>query len=314
MPTYTLLSALFLAFFCLGSALAEETNGEEAPDQITDAQRRSFSGNFEHVVCIKEGRIGVRDSGLSKVLFTAENFAPVKLFQGEGKKRLSNGRDYIKVQFPTHQESTGWVSEKLVRPRSRCLAAPQYEPIKVNDVKKLTSGGAGDRNLRGLSDPNCCHFPTKDEPTHEYTTEQRRFGANRGERLHAACDLYRPINEQVYAVADGTVIRAGKEFFQGTYALEVLHSGGFVVRYAEITKNPAPGIKLGAKVKMGQVIGYVGKVNSGCCKPMLHFELYSGAQTGSLTTGRGKYHRRTDLLDPTKYLQKWQATQFKSRK
>ena len=139
------------------------------------------------------------------------------------------------------------------------------------------------------------------------------IGAGRGGRLHAACDLYRFKNEPIMAVAPGTVLRPIYPFYQGTFALEVRHSGGFVVRYGEITGKVAAGIRSGAPVSMGQVVGYMGKVNSGCCNPMLHFELYSGSRTGALNGG-GKFRRRADLLDPTQYLRRWQETQFKPRR
>ena len=91
---------------------------------------------------------------------------------------------------------------------------------------------------------------------------------------------------------------------------EIVTAGGI---YGEITGKVAAGIRGGAPVSMGQVVGYMGKVSSGCCNPMLHFELYSGARTGSLSGG-GKFRRRADLLDPTQYLRRWQETQFKPRR
>jgi murein DD-endopeptidase MepM/ murein hydrolase activator NlpD len=109
------------------------------------------------------------------------------------------------------------------------------------------------------------------------------------------------------------VIRNLYYFYQGTYALEVKHAGGFIVRYGEITGKKAKEISEGGKVKQGQIVGYMGKVNSKCCEPMLHFELYTGKKTGSLSQrGKGnKYHRRSDLVDPTKYLLRWEQESLK---
>lgn len=252
------------------------------------------------------------------------------------------------------QTSVGWVAESLVKPRSECEGAqsgdrddqdsrdrdstdgeerpakPEPKPVPQpmpkpgkkpakpvpppifpedeDQVAKPT--GSAD-----LNDPNCCRFPTLDVPTANFNQGMRRFGANRsgGGRLHAACDLYRFRNEPISAVSAGTLVRDKYFFYEGTYAVEVRHNGGFVVRYGEVTGKTAPGVRSGAKVKVGQTVAYMGKVNSNCCEPMLHFELFSGKARGSLSGG-GSYRRRSDLMNPTKYLQNWEANTFRIRK
>ena len=153
-------------------------------------------------------------------------------------------------------------------------------------------------------------FPLANKPRVTYTSGVASFGSNRsgGRRKHAASDLYRAKGDNIRAVADGHVIRGHAFFYQGTYALEVKHSGGFVVRYGEIGSKKA--VSQGQRVKAGQTVGYMGKTT--CCQPMLHFELYSGAKTGPLSVGGNKYQRRSDLMNPTAYLQKWQARAFSS--
>ena len=135
----------------------------------------------------------------------------------------------------------------------------------------------------------------------------RAFGSNRdgGARKHAAADLYRSKGDPIKAVTSGTVIRNTYFFYQGTYAIEVKHSGGFVVRYGELTGSSPT--RQNQAVSVGQTVGYMGKTT--CCTPMLHFELYSGKATGPLKGG-GKYQRRSDLLNPTSYLKQWQANSF----
>ena len=128
-------------------------------------------------------------------------------------------------------------------------------------------------------------------------------------RQHAACDLYRNQNDSVVAIYPGTVLRNAYLFYEGTDALEVQHSGGFVVRYGEVSHaKTVAGIKAGTKVNKGEIIGYVGKTN--CCTPMLHFELYSGSATGSLTTSAAPYERRSDLMNPSTYLTAWEFKEF----
>jgi murein DD-endopeptidase MepM/ murein hydrolase activator NlpD len=61
----------------------------------------------------------------------------------------------------------------------------------------------------------------------------------------------------------------------------------------------------GKRVRAGEEIGRVNHVISahgGFLHPMLHFELYSGIETGPLSNSSGIYKRRNDLLNPSPLL------------
>jgi murein DD-endopeptidase MepM/ murein hydrolase activator NlpD len=145
-------------------------------------------------------------------------------------------------------------------------------------------------------------FPLPFVPKLSWKTGGRYFGALRSDgRKHAACDLIAPKGTEIFAVDDGIVIRGPYPFHHGTDAIEVQHTF-FIVRYAEILK-PAPGIGVGTHVTQGAVIGYVGKMYR---DSMLHFEMYDGSGSGPLTVRSNKpYQRRSDLMDPTPYLDYW---------
>ncbi len=90
-------------------------------------------------------------------------------------------------------------------------------------------------------------------------------------------------------------------FYEHVNALEIRHTN-FVVRYGEI-KSVVDGIKSGVFIKKGQLLGYVGRLDSG--NSMLHFEMYNGSLEGSLTERNNKpFQRRGDLIDPTYFLDK----------
>lgn len=153
------------------------------------------------------------------------------------------------------------------------------------------------------------------------------FGSGRdgGTRLHAGCDLYwtddggdayangyYEYNNDlpVYAVAAGT-ITAYYDFYLGTSAVEVDH-GDFVVRYGEVDDGGLyGGLGVGATVTAGQRIATMGDLAIGTTWSMLHFELYSGELTGSLTdrdnasylhVPDGNYERRGDLMNCAPFL------------
>ena len=168
---------------------------------------------------------------------------------------------------------------------------------------------------------------------HAYTKKWRNagtsasFGADRKGRLHAGCDIGAAHGTPVVAIEGGKVIERGtKPFISGTqlYAIAIKHDSGFVARYTEINGIPVD-LQKNSTVAAGQQLGYVqqaGKLS------MLHFELYRGNGSGSLSVPYGKapkgkkpdnytesekqairtagylpmYGRRDDILDPREFL------------
>ena len=303
---------------------ASPTPVPPGPGEKTAAQTTAqpsvpvITGNLEYLVCIADGSVSVRDQKLEKVLFTAKKNSeakPMQSFGNEKQTKIIDGKShtFIKVMFPAQKgsEKIGWVASELIKAKSDCASAPKTKAdTAANDDEDAQTSGV--MTITGLTDKNCCEFPLTARPTTSYRSGMRRFGAGRsgGRRIHAACDLYRDDGDKVVAVASGRVIMPKYYFYQGVFAIEVRHAGGFVVRYGEVLGDNAPGIHMGAEVKAGQTVGYVGTVNSGCCSPMLHFELYSGEGRGSLTQHINGYSRREDLLNPTEYLSKWEQKKF----
>ena len=112
-------------------------------------------------------------------------------------------------------------------------------------------------------------------------TGGRTFGYRRSDgRQHAAIDYYvhNGAGTPVYAMTSGTVTGVSTTFYAGTGAVTVQNADGSVIRYGEIKAA----VKNGAKVKKGQVIGYLAanNVDGGT---MLHLELYRGDASGLLT-------------------------------
>lgn len=184
-------------------------------------------------------------------------------------------------------------------------------------LRVLTPDGRVDpsgRTLRGLTSgvqiiggpaAGAFSFPFPSLPTESWKTGARAFGSSRskGKRKHAGCDLYFPEGTWIYAVADGDVIQEPYAFYCETEALEVRH-GTLVVRYGEIKPGSFVG---GTRVTRGQRICQVGHL-VGITVPsdMLHIELYAGTATGPLTVRDNQpYQRRSDLVDPTPYLDAW---------
>jgi murein DD-endopeptidase MepM/ murein hydrolase activator NlpD len=79
---------------------------------------------------------------------------------------------------------------------------------------------------------------------------QQRFKA------HLGTDYAAPAGTPIMTVGDGIVVEASHSQFNGNY-VKVKHNGTYTTQYLHMSKI-ASGIKNGAKVRQGQVIGYVG--------------------------------------------------------
>ena len=212
--------------------------------------------------------------------------------------------------------ATGYVDADVIKGKSACpyLQGSSAASSSSQDDEREEEREEREEDNRsyadfGLAEDDCCIFPTTKKPLLDFTTGERKFGAGRsGGRKHAASDLYRNLYDPIRAIQDGEVVQDLRYFYDGTYSVVVLHKGGFLVRYGEVSGRRAPNFKLGAKVKKGQVIGYAGKLS--VRSPMLHFELFNGTKTGALTNGYGSYQRRSDLMNPEDYLLSWLSRSF----
>ncbi|MCC6982400.1 MAG: M23 family metallopeptidase [Bauldia sp.] len=89
-------------------------------------------------------------------------------------------------------------------------------------------------------------------------------------KLHSGTDYAAPAGTPIMAAGDGTVEEAGWSSGYGRYTV-IRHANGYETAYAHQSEI-ASGIVPGARVRQGQVIGYVG--SSGLSTgPHLHFEV-----------------------------------------
>lgn len=117
---------------------------------------------------------------------------------------------------------------------------------------------------------------------------ENTWHAPRGDnRLHLGVDIIAKEMNLLYAVADGTITKIyvdGRDVRSGN-GVRITAADGTYFFYGHM-HHVADGIKLGTKVKAGQVVGYVGKTGD-TTTPHLHFEIHP--QGG-------------DAVDPTPYV------------
>ena len=138
-----------------------------------------------------------------------------------------------------------------------------------------------------------------------------RFGAPRDPgRKHGGCDLAAGAGTAVLAVDDGVVVEVAPNFKYNTSVVSIGHGDLYdddycIVRYGEVDTIM---VQLGATVSRGDLIAKVGKQPGGT---QLHLEMYRGDETGDFKQERNApYKRRSDLIDPTPYLDEWEAETY----
>ena len=89
-------------------------------------------------------------------------------------------------------------------------------------------------------------------------------------RLHKGVDWAAPRGTQIFAAGDGVVTQAGWKAGYGRWT-SIRHQNGYETGYAHQSRI-ADGIRPGARVKQGQVIGYVGSTGFST-GPHLHYEV-----------------------------------------
>lgn len=92
-------------------------------------------------------------------------------------------------------------------------------------------------------------------------------------RQHAGTDYSAVAGTPVRSVGDGTVLMVGRRGGYGN-VVEVRHPNGFVTRYGHL-RGFARGLRRGARVGIGETIGYVGMTGLATA-PHLHFEVLVG--------------------------------------
>jgi murein DD-endopeptidase MepM/ murein hydrolase activator NlpD len=125
--------------------------------------------------------------------------------------------------------------------------------------------------------------------------EFRRISSNFGGRRHPVLGIFRRHQGTDYAASSGTPVRAigdGIVIAAGTRggygnSIDVRHANGIVTRYGHL-RGYAKGVRGGARVAMGQTIGYVGMTGL-ATGPHLHFEvLVNGVARNPRTTLQAK--------------------------
>jgi hypothetical protein len=90
-------------------------------------------------------------------------------------------------------------------------------------------------------------------------------------RMHRGVDFGAPTGTRIYAAGDGKIVRIGQVGGYGNY-IEIEHNRQYATAYAHMN-GFAAGLREGAHVRQGEVIGYVGMTGM-ATGPHLHYEVH----------------------------------------
>ncbi len=160
-------------------------------------------------------------------------------------KYINAGEAYYTYYFEENEENIGYFDENGASVQKLFLKAPVA-------FKYISSG---------------------------FTTGLRYIKAFNVSTGHRAIDYAAPSGTPVRSVGDGTVTFSGWDGSYG-YRVGIRHNGTYSTNYAHLSKIA---VKRGAKVKQGDIIGYVGSTGFST-GPHLHYEMIkNGVKINPLT-------------------------------
>ncbi len=167
--------------------------------------------------------------------------------------------DKIKVAARKFVEQHLTVDEKMVKLSPEDEERAARERVLINKALGARSGG----------DPAAEWYERPVPGQVSSTFGMRRFYNGRPGSYHGGLDIAAPRGEPVKASGEGAVVLTGDFFFTGN-SVFVDHGGGLITAYFHMDEL---GVKGGAHVKEGDVIGRVGSTGRST-GPHLHWSVY----------------------------------------
>ena len=161
---------------------------------------------------------------------------------------------------------------RTTRADVEAAVAPLAAPLPIERGATVTAPAKRLRRVGGIM------FHMGPEPRCDILDNFGDFRS--GGRAHEGIDILATIGQEVYAVADGVLVNqadASASLSGNAWGLTSDEDGTYYF-FAHLSRF-ADGLKLGDRVRRGQVIGYVGDTgNPGPGNYHLHFEVHPGGQ------------------------------------
>jgi murein DD-endopeptidase MepM/ murein hydrolase activator NlpD len=159
----------------------------------------------------------------------------------EATKKLDKISKQLYIQSKSFDEVF-----KMAKNKSEMLASiPAIQPVSNKDLNRLASG-----------------FGYRTHPIYKIA------------HMHTGLDFSAPTGTDIYATGNGTVVAVERELRGYGNHVVVDHGYGYQTLYAHMSKF---NVRVGQKVKRGDVIGYVGSTGTSTA-PHVHYEVIKNGQ------------------------------------
>ena len=184
-----------------------------------------------------------------------------------GKETVKQtGKDGTSKVYYTVQRANG--ENIKIETENTETIVPAQDRIIVKGTKVLSGVGVGSNQK--------WYWPTEKRFRNNITSP---YGYRWGGQFHAGVDIAGSYGSKIYATNNGVVVESkfdqyyekGKKRGNGHYII-INHNNGWYTSYAHLSSRA---VKIGDKVEMGQVIGYMGETGY-ATGVHLHFAVWKG--------------------------------------
>jgi len=174
--------------------------------------------------------------------------------------------DYFKVLYEKYFDENG----KFIKSGSILYAHMEVNQRKIVLYKFGKDDGYGYFNVNGKSVEKALMKTPINGARLSSSFGMRKHPISGFTKKHTGTDFAAPMGTPIMASGTGTITRA-KWCGGGGYCIKIKHNSTYETIYAHM-KSFAKSIKVGKKVKQGQIIGYVGSTGLST-GPHLHYEV-----------------------------------------
>lgn len=227
--------------------------------QFMELQLESMQQEIDQLTTVIED-IEVRDNSIYRIYFDANPITPEQRQAGfGGVNRYKNYEGYtnsdkvitLKESIDRLKKRTAIQSKSLdeiailAQDKEELLASiPAIQPVRNQDLTRMASG-------------------------YGYRTDP----FNKTRKFHYGMDFTAPRGTPVFASGDGVVERADSNSAGYGNHVRIDHGYGYVTLYAHLRAKKPYNVRVGQKVKRGDIIGYVGSTGRSQA-PHLHYEVF----------------------------------------
>lgn len=161
---------------------------------------------------------------------------------------LQESLDKLKKRVAIQSKSLDEI-EELAKDKEKLLASiPAIQPVRNKDLTRMASG-----------------YGYRSDPF------------NKTRKFHYGMDFTAPRGTPVFATGDGLVTRADATSAGYGNHIRIDHGFGYVSLYAHLWAKKPYNVRVGQRVKRGDIIGYVGSTGRSQA-PHLHYEVFKDGE------------------------------------